>query len=43
MEFLDSKKKTHEEDPEKKWITASNGYLNRTKLFFRWLCNRIRD
>ena len=40
LQFLDSKKRSSEEDPEKKWITTWNGYLNRTKLFFRWLYNR---
>ena len=37
--FLETKVKSHEEDPDKKWITTWNHYLNRTKLFFRWLYN----
>ena len=40
LQLLDSKKRSSEEDPEKKWITTWNGYLKRTKLFFRWLYNR---
>ena len=40
MSFLDTKKKDSENDPEKKWITTWNYYLNRLKLFFRWLYNR---
>jgi integrase/recombinase XerD len=37
LAFLDSKKKVLEDDPEKRWITTWNYYLNRLKLFFRWL------
>lgn len=37
--FLDTKVKSHEEDSDKKWITTWNHYLNRIKLFFRWLYN----
>lgn len=33
--FLDSKRKTLELDPEKRWITTWNYYLTRIKLFFR--------
>ena len=40
LSFLDTKKKAAEEDPEKKWITTWNYYLNRLKLFIRWLYNR---
>ena len=40
LSFLDTKKKDAENDPEKKWITTWNYYLNRLKLFFRWLYNR---
>lgn len=43
MAFLDSKKKEADKDPEKKWITTWNYYLNRLKLFFRWLFNRITE
>src|SRR5213595_1438572 len=35
--FLDSKIKTIEQDPDKKWITTWNDYLSRIKYFLRWL------
>jgi integrase/recombinase XerD len=38
--YLDTKIKNTEQDPEEKWITTWNDYLNRIKLFFRWLTNR---
>jgi integrase/recombinase XerD len=37
--FLDTKVKSLEKDPDKKWITTWNHYLNRVRLFFRWLYN----
>jgi integrase/recombinase XerD len=37
--FLDTKIKSESEDPDKRWITTWNDYLNRIKLFFRWLHN----
>jgi hypothetical protein len=37
--FLDTKVKSLEKDPDKKWITTSNFYMRHTKLFFRWLYN----
>jgi hypothetical protein len=37
--FLDTKVKSREEDPDKKWVTTWNHYLNRIRLFFRWLSN----
>jgi integrase/recombinase XerD len=37
--FLDTKVKSREEDPDKKWITTWNHYLNRVRLFFRWFHN----
>ena len=40
LAFLDSKKKDLENDPERRWITTWNYYLNRLKLFFRWLYNQ---
>lgn len=40
IQFLDSKKKSLDIDPERKWITTWNHYLHRTKLFFRWLYNK---
>ncbi len=41
LAFLDTKVKTHDEDPDEKWITTWNNYLNRMKLFYRWLFNHI--
>src|SRR5215469_6336215 len=38
--YLNTKIKNTEQDPEEKWITTWNDYLNRIKLFFRWLANR---
>jgi hypothetical protein len=37
--FLDTRRKTKEEDPEQKWITTWNDYLWRLKMFYRWLYN----
>jgi hypothetical protein len=37
--FLDTKIKSVEEDPDRKWITTWNDYLNDIKYFFRWLHN----
>jgi hypothetical protein len=37
--FLDSKRKTDKDDPDKKWITTWNDYLWRMKYFYRWLHN----
>ena len=37
--FLDSKRKTDIDDPDKKWITTWNDYLWRLKYFYRWLHN----
>ncbi|MER5174290.1 MAG: site-specific integrase [Candidatus Nitrosocosmicus sp.] len=39
IKFLDSKIKSPEIDPEKKWITTWNHYLSHLKFFFRWLYN----
>jgi integrase/recombinase XerD len=39
LSFLDSKIKSSEIDPEKKWITTWNHYCNHLKFFFRWLYN----
>jgi hypothetical protein len=39
LDFLDSKRKTDKDDPDKKWITTWNDYLWRLKYFFRWLYN----
>ncbi len=40
LEFLDVKRIDIDLDAEKKRITTWNYYLNRIKLFFRWLYNR---
>jgi len=37
--FLDTKAKSIELDPDKKWITTWNDYLWRIKYLFRWLYN----
>jgi hypothetical protein len=39
LEFLDLKRKSDKDDPDKKWITTWNDYLWRLKYFFRWLHN----
>jgi hypothetical protein len=38
-QFLDTKIKSQEEDPDRKWITTWNHNLVRIKHFFRWLYN----
>src|SRR5215207_4544707 len=40
IEFLNSKIKSAEEDPDKKSITTWNDYLGDIKYFFRWLYNK---
>ena len=44
-QFLDTKIKAQEEDPDRKWITTWNHNLVRIKHFFRWLYNykKIKD
>jgi hypothetical protein len=37
--FLDSRKRSNEEDPDQKWITTWNDYLWRIKIFYRWYYN----
>ncbi|HJS65504.1 MAG TPA: hypothetical protein VJ767_11700 [Nitrososphaeraceae archaeon] len=37
--FLDTKIKSIEEYPDKRWITTRNDYLVRIKYFFRWMYN----
>ncbi len=39
IKYLDSKRKTEKEDPDKKWITTWNDYLWRLKYFYKWLYN----
>jgi integrase/recombinase XerD len=41
--FLNLKIKDSKLDPEKRWITTWNHYLNRTKLFYRWFYNAYRS
>ena len=43
LAFVDTRVKTHDEDLDKKWITTWNNYLNRMKLFYRWLFNHSND
>src|SRR5919202_1534415 len=38
--FLDTKIKSLEQDPDKKWITTWNHYLHRIKHLFRWFYNQ---
>ena len=38
-QFLDSKIKSADIDPDKRWITTWNDYLNDIKCFLRWLFN----
>jgi integrase/recombinase XerD len=38
--YLDTKIKSVEEDPDKKWITTWNDKLHRIKYLFRWLYNQ---
>lgn len=37
LRFLDTKRKSDEVDPERRWITTWNDYLHKIKRFFRWL------
>ena len=37
--FLDTKIKSIEEDPDRRWIATWNDYLNDIKYFFRWIYN----
>jgi integrase/recombinase XerD len=39
VSFLSTKIKGVSIDPDKRWITTWNHYLNRIKLFFRWMYN----
>jgi hypothetical protein len=39
VQFLESKIKSIERDPDRKWITTWNVYLNHLKYFFRWFYN----
>ena len=35
LEFLNTKVKSYEEDPDKRWITTWNNNLKRVRLFYR--------
>ena len=35
LQFLDSRKRNREQDPDQKWITTWNDYLWRIKIFYR--------
>ena len=37
--FLDTKIKSVEQDPDKKWMNTWNDYAQRIKHFLRWLYN----
>jgi hypothetical protein len=37
--FLDTKIKMLDDDPDKRWMTTWNDYLDRIKYFFRWMHN----
>jgi integrase/recombinase XerD len=43
LSFLDTKMKSQEQDPDKKWITTWNYNLVHIKRFFRWLHNHHKD
>ena len=43
ISFVNTKIKDSQQDPDKRWITTWNHYLNRIKLFFRWLYNAHRQ
>ena len=39
LAFLDTKKRSIEQDPDQRWITTWNHNLTRIKQFFRWVAN----
>lgn len=39
VDFLDTKRKNTNSDPDQKWIRTWNDYLQRIKYFMRWLYN----
>jgi hypothetical protein len=39
LRFLDSKRRTDNQDLDRKWITTCNDYPWRIKYFFLWLHN----
>ena len=40
LAFLDTKKKSIEQDPEQRWITTWNHNLTRIRQCFRWLASQ---
>ena len=42
LSFLDTKAKSCEEDPDRKWIVTWNDYLHRIKNFLRWFHNEYK-
>lgn len=42
LSFLDKRKKSIDDDPEKKWIVTWNDYLARLLGFYRWITNHDR-
>ena len=43
LKVVNTKVKSYGEDPDKRWITTWNNYLNRLRLFYRWLYNQKTD
>ena len=43
LNFLNTKRKSNEIDPDQKWITTYNDYVIRLKHVFRWLYNKNKD
>ena len=43
LEFLNTKIKSYDIDPDKRSLTTWNNYLNRLRLFYRWLYNHNND
>jgi integrase/recombinase XerD len=39
LSFLETKKKSKDDDPDQKWISTWNHYFHRIKHFFRWYYN----
>jgi polyhydroxyalkanoate synthesis regulator phasin len=39
LSFLETKKKSKDEDPDQKWISTWNHYFHRIKHFYRWYYN----
>src|SRR5690606_8394858 len=40
ISFLDTKRKSKDVDPEERWKTTYNDYLDSIKFFYRWLYNQ---